>query len=222
MQADENHGNLPVLPYVQRWKYNVNDDCRYIDETLAGNQAAFGQLVKTYQRRLYTTLYHLTRDHEESEDVVQETFVQAYTKLDTFQGRSSFYTWIYRIAFNQLASRRRRRRPQTSVDQAREDLGQEPVDSGETPLQEIERQERAVLVHQALNLIADDYRSILILREMDGMDYDSIADVLDLPIGTVRSRLHRARLQLKKQLEVLLETDQASSASDSSRDVATD
>src|SRR5690606_14647486 len=131
---------------------------------------------------------------EEAEDVAQETFIHAYTKLGMFQQRSSFYTWIYRISMNLAMSRRRRKRPTDSIEFGREQAGIEPTDGLESPCEQLERQERIELIRGALQSLGDEARTILVLREMEGCCYETIADVLELPIGTVRSRLHRARL----------------------------
>ena len=105
----------------------MSDDAQLIDEALAGKRAAFGQLVRKYQGRLFNTLLHVTGSREEAEDACQEAFVQAFVKLETFAGRSAFYTWLYRIAFNLLVSKRRRKRIEVSMDQHRERTGDEPV-----------------------------------------------------------------------------------------------
>jgi RNA polymerase sigma-70 factor, ECF subfamily len=182
----------------------VNDDSRLIEATLAGDANAFGLLVRRYQDRLFNTLVHVTGSREDAEDVVQDTFVQAYTKLTHFQQRASFYTWMYRIAFNLWVSRRRRRRPQLSVDVGREVAGLDPVSALESPLRQLERQECIELIRRTLSTLDEQTRTILVLREMDGCCYDEIAAILELPVGTIRSRLHRARLQLKRHLEEVL------------------
>jgi RNA polymerase sigma-70 factor (ECF subfamily) len=182
----------------------VSEDLRLIDLTLAGDTAAFGQLVSRHQDRLFNSLVHITGSREEAEDVVQDTLIQAFTRLGRFERRASFYTWVYRIAFNLWISRRRRRRPVLSVEVGRELAGQEPVATMDTPLQRLEREERVELIRQALSALAEESRTILVLREIDGCCYETIADMLDVPVGTVRSRLHRARLQLKRNLELVL------------------
>ena len=183
----------------------MNEDALLIDETLAGNTAAFGQLVQKYQDRLFNTLVHVTGCHEEAEDVAQETFVQAFLKLSTFQHRASVYTWMYRIAFNLWITRRRRKRPEVSVEQAREIAGEEPTDGSEGPLQRLEREERAQQIHLAISELNEEHRSILVLREMEGCCYETISEILELPVGTVRSRLHRARVHLKQRLKTVLQ-----------------
>jgi len=183
----------------------VNDDGLLIDQTLAGNSAAFGKLVQKYQNRLFNTLVHVTGCHEEAEDVAQETFVQAYVKLGSFQRKSSLYTWMYRIAFNLWITRRRRKRPEVSVDQVRDVSGDEPVDEGEDPLQRMEREERARQIQLAIHELSEEHRTVLVLREMEGCCYETISEILELPVGTVRSRLHRARLHLKDRLKTVVE-----------------
>ena len=182
----------------------VKEDSQLIRETLAGETEAFDQLVQKYQDRLFNTLAHALGNRHEAEDVMQDAFCQAYTKLGTFKGKSAFYTWLYRIAFNVSVSRRRRKRPVLSTDQQQEAYGEEPRDETEPAEETVLREERADMVHQALASLSEEHRSILVLREMDGCCYDTIADVLGLAPGTVRSRLHRARMQLREQLTDVL------------------
>jgi len=178
----------------------VNDESQLIDASLLGDSSAFGQLVRIHQDRLYHAVANFIGDRVEAEDVVQEAFVQAYLKLASFKRNAAFYTWLYRIAFNTAVSRKRRKRVETSVDQSRENSGSEPIDDGETPGDQMMRDEQAVQVHAALDLLSQEHRAILVLREMDGLDYDAIAEILNINIGTVRSRLHRARAQMREKL----------------------
>lgn len=183
----------------------MKDDSRLIDEALRGDSAAFGQLVQRYQGRLFNTLLHITGTVEEAEDVGQEAFAQAYLKLGAFERKSAFYTWLYRIAFNLHVSRRRRKHVETSIERTRDSTGAEPQDPGEGPTDQVLREERAALVHVALGTLSDEHRTILVLREMDGCCYDTIGEILDLPVGTVRSRLHRARQELRERLKDVLQ-----------------
>jgi len=177
-----------------------SDDER-IKATLAGDATAYESLVLKYQDRLFNTLYRITHSREEAEDVAQDAFVQAYVKLSSFQGKSQFYTWLYRIAFNISVSRRRKKRPVLSVDHTQEVSGNEPVDSRPSAQEKLEQQEDVQAIHSALARLSDDHRCILVLRELEGCDYETIGEALDLPVGTVRSRLFRARKQLKEELE---------------------
>ena len=132
----------------------------------------------------------------------------ALTKLDSFKGDSQFYTWLYRIAHNAAISKLRRKRPTVSLDRnpRRGDAGGDEAKldmPGDVPLpsDRMERQEQVQQLMRAMEKLSEEHRSILILREMENMDYEAIANVLQLPVGTVRSRLHRARLSLRELLE---------------------
>lgn len=182
----------------------MSDDVQLIAETLAGQTAAFGMLVVKYQDRLFNTAVHLSGNVEDARDVVQEAFVQAFIKLDSFRGSSAFYTWLYRIAFNISAGHRRKHRPMVSIDGNREQLGLDPVDNSNGPVEQLEQQERCRQVRHALKQLSDEHRKVLVLREIEGCNYETIAEILDMPVGTVRSRLHRARLQLKEELKEVI------------------
>lgn len=182
---------------------NVTDD-QLIDDALAGRSASFGLLVSKYQDRLFTALAHLVGSVDDARDAAQDAFVQAFLKLDSFHRQSSFYTWLYRIAFNTAVSSARRKRPAGSLDQCREAGGYEPIDRHGAPDEPLERRERVAQVRGALAALPHDYRTVIVLREIDGCDYDQISEILDIPVGTVRSRLHRARLQLKDHLKAVV------------------
>lgn len=198
-------GTFPRRRASKILERSVKDDVQLIAEALDGDSAAFGQLVTRYQDRLYNTLVHVVGCREMARDVVQDAFVQAYVKLESFEGASAFYTWLYRIAVNLAISRRRREKPMASVDQVREVLGHEPPDTADPPEARLEQQERARQVQQALAAVSDEHRTILTLREMDGCSYEQIAEILELPVGTIRSRLHRARMQLREQLKGVIQ-----------------
>jgi RNA polymerase sigma-70 factor (ECF subfamily) len=151
-------------------------------------------------------MVHVTGSRPEAEDVLQDAFVQAFLKLTTFQRSSGFYTWLYRIAFNLAASRRRRRRPEISVEEARELGGSDPIAHDAEASDKVEREEGVERVRTAMLRLSDEHRSILVLREIEGCCYETIAEVLGLPVGTVRSRLHRARAQLR---DILQEEDRS-------------
>lgn len=198
------HGTFPHLARVPYCGAVVKDDAQLIHETLQGDAESFGLLVRKYQDRLFNTVLHVAGSREEAEDVVQEAFVQAFLKLASFHQQSAFYTWLYRVAFNIAISRRRRHKVEVSVEQHRETAGVEPLEDGEAPEERILREERAELVASALKQLSDEHRAILVLREMEGCCYETISEILDLPVGTVRSRLHRARLQLRDELKTVM------------------
>src|SRR5688572_25128110 len=162
--------NFSEYRSVQDEKHVEREDATLIDLALGGDAAAFGSLVRRYQDRLYTALIHVAGSRDEAEDVVQDAFVQAYLKLHTFERQSKFYTWLYRIAFNAAVSRRRKRKSEGSVEQARAAVGDEPADRRERPEERLLRQERANLLKEALAGLSEEHRAILILREMEGCD----------------------------------------------------
>lgn len=178
----------------------MSDDASLIAATLAGDTAAFGQLVGLYQDRLFNSLLRVLGSAEDAADIAQDAFVQAFTKLDTFRGSSAFYTWLYRIAFNLAMSHARRGHKAASLDGMKSLVGDEPLDGQPAAEAGVLMQERAELVHAALAELNIEHRQILVLREIDGCRYDEIAEILSLPVGTVRSRLFRARLELRELL----------------------
>jgi RNA polymerase sigma-70 factor (ECF subfamily) len=193
-------GNFRRFPRVYFSEPVLSDDASLIAATLDGDGAAFGRLVGLYQDRLYNSLVRVTGSADDADDIVQDAFVQAYVKLDSFRGSSAFYTWLYRIAFNLAMSRARREHKAVSLDGIKAAAGNEPVDGQPTPETSAQRREHAKLLHDALAELSMEYRTILVLREIDGCRYDEIAEALELPIGTVRSRLFRARMQLRDRL----------------------
>lgn len=179
------------------------DDRRLITETLDGRTDAFGDLVRRYQDRLYNAVYRVVDHPDDALDVVQDAFVNAYSSLGSFKGDAEFYTWLYRIAFNTAISQRRKRRTLISLESTRDGEAIDPPDqSDETrPGAALERAEGEAVLQEALNRLSPEHRSVLVLKDIEGLKYEQIADVLDVPIGTIRSRIHRARLELKELLE---------------------
>jgi RNA polymerase sigma-70 factor (ECF subfamily) len=179
----------------------VSKENQLIAEAVQGSSEAFGQLVRSYQGRLFTTVTHIVRSREEAEDVVQDAFVQAYVKLPTFRGTSCFYTWVYRIAVNMALSRGRKRRNRRTYEIPVETMPPDAQDPGESPVDRLLRKEHATEIKRALAALSKEHRAILVLRGVDGFDYHTIGRILGLSPGTVRSRLHRARTQLRARLE---------------------
>jgi RNA polymerase sigma-70 factor (ECF subfamily) len=178
----------------------VTTETQLIERASQGDRAAFGQLVRIYQDRLFTSVVHLVGQREEAEDIVQDAFVQALLKLPSFRGRSSFYTWLYRIAINAARNRQRRARPAVSLQQPPQPSMSDPLDRAEPPTERMLRAERACQIQAALQRLSEEYRAVLVLREVEDFDYETIARVLNISVGTVRSRLHRARALLREQL----------------------
>lgn len=182
----------------------MKDEVQLIERSLSGDSQAFGELVRRYQDRLYSAVVHIVRCRVEAEDVVQEAFVQAFVKLQTFKFNSQFYTWLYRIAVNVSISHRRRRRVELSVEQNRDATGEEPVDVLASPSDPLEQAERKQKLERAMGLLTEEHRAIIVLRHMEEFSYEEIANILEISVGTVRSRLHRARAQLLTHLRKLM------------------
>lgn len=180
-----------------------DSEARLIRAATAGDAASFGQLVLRYQDRLVNALFHLVGNHSEAEDVAQEAFVQAFLKLGTFRNQSHFYTWLFRIARNQAISRFRRAHKTSSLDAGESGWANSLAGETKPPESRLLQGEAVEQVQQALARLSEEHRVILILREMDELDYEAIGEALELPVGTVRSRLHRARMQLKAELEAM-------------------
>jgi RNA polymerase sigma-70 factor (ECF subfamily) len=182
------------------------DDRRLIEQCLQGQSAAFGELVCRYQDRLYNTVYRLVGNADDAQDVLQEAFLHAYQSLGSFKGDSQFFTWIYRIAVNAAISLKRKHRSILSIDGGRSDGGLEPMDVSEfsQPGRSLEMAEEERLVHQALERLSEEHRAVLILKDIEGHKYETIAEILEVPIGTIRSRLHRARMELREILRANL------------------
>lgn len=183
------------------------DDSSLIEACRAGNPEPFGELISRYQDRLYATLLRLTGNPEDACDILQDACLAAYSKLDRFRGGSSFYTWIYRIAVNLALTQKRRRPPARAVAWLSTHDGTEPPDERHEsdPSGPLEQAERERIVQEALNALAPEHRAVLVLKDVDGLRYEEIAEVLDIPIGTVRSRLHRARGDLRERLRGVVE-----------------
>ncbi|MBC8875761.1 MAG: sigma-70 family RNA polymerase sigma factor [Planctomycetes bacterium] len=178
-------------------------DASLIDQTLKGDSEAFGELVRKHQGRLFNSIIHNARCREDAEDIVQDAFVHAYTQLGYFRHESAFYTWLYRIAMNLVISRHRQQQPSVSMDGWRDISDSEPQDNRGDPGERCEWEESLSQIQQALDSLPDQHRTILVLRGIDGFGYETISQMLELNLGTVRSRLHRARRKFRRQLAAL-------------------
>ena len=191
---------------------NREIDQALVERAQRGDQKAFGMLVEKYQRKLGRLLSRMVRDQAEVEDVVQESFIKAYRALPNFRGDSAFYTWLYRIgintAKNYLVSLGRR--PQVSHDVEIEDAENfedaEELRTAETPETEMMTKEIAKTVNETVMSLPDELRTAITLREIEGLSYEEIATLMNCPIGTVRSRIFRARETIAAKLRPLLDT----------------
>ena len=183
----------------------ITDDQLLIERCRSGHPEAFGDLVSKYQRRLVRTLSSLLGNGHDALDVAQDAFLKAYLNLESFRGDAAFYSWLFRIAWNGAATLRRKQRVRASasLDAIREMSGIEPDDTSSTsdPTRALQTSEDQQLLRQSLNELGEDYRTALILKEIEGLSYEEIATLTDCPIGTVRSRIHRARQELRAKLD---------------------
>ncbi len=180
-----------------------DDDRRLIADCLSGRRDAFGELVSRYQARLYNAAIRLVDSPEDAADVVQDAFLNAFQSLRSFKGDAEFFTWLYRIAFNAAISLKRRRRVVVSLDSVGStETSLEPSDHSESARTgaSLERTEEESLLHAAISRLSGEHREVLLMKDIEGLKYEEIAEVLGVPIGTIRSRLHRARLELRDLL----------------------
>jgi RNA polymerase sigma-70 factor (ECF subfamily) len=159
---------------------------------LAGDRVAFGMLVERHQRRVYNLAYRMLGRPEDAADAAQEVFVICFRKLGSFRGRSAFTTWMHRVAINVCHDALRRRSREMVTDEGEVEPPPGPDHA--------EASAAAVDVHRALQRVPDDFRTVLVLHDVQGVPYEAIAEALGAPIGTVKSRLHRGRVALAREL----------------------
>ena len=180
-------------------------DRELVEKAKKGDQGAFEQLVLYNQNRVYSLALRLLGDREEAADLAQEAFVKAWQGLSSFQGESSFSTWVYRLTTNvcidHLRKKKRREAVEPAVSLDDEDSGwAEPADWEGDPQKQLERSERGKALARALERLPEWQRRALVLRELSGLSYQEIGEALDIDLGTVKSRIARARLNLRKIL----------------------
>lgn len=182
------------------------DDDQLIERIRSGDEAAFRQLIDKYIDRVHTLVASMLRNRFEVDDVVQDVFFKVYRKLDHFQGRSAFFTWLYRVAFNTATDhlKRKKRIAETSLDDI---AGLDAVAGGASALKELHNKELRIQMADAIASLPEKYRNILVLREYEGCTYDEIAQILQCSKGTVESRLFRARARLRTRLVQYLSQD---------------
>jgi RNA polymerase sigma-70 factor (ECF subfamily) len=187
---------------------------RDIDQTLVervqrGDKSAFDILVRKYQHKVIKVISRYIRDHSEAQDVSQDAFIKAYRALPRFRGDSAFYTWMYRIAINTAKNHlvtRGRRLPSVDIDaqEAEQFDGDSALKEYATPERLLQRDEIQRVVFDTIDQLPDDLKTAITLREIDGLSYEEIAETMECPVGTVRSRIFRAREAIDKTLRPLL------------------
>jgi RNA polymerase sigma-70 factor, ECF subfamily len=188
-------------------------DQQLVDQVFKGNKHAFDLLVLRYQHRILALVSRFIRDQSEVEDVCQEAFIKAYKALPKFRGDSAFYTWLYRIAINTAKNHmvtKGRRPPGTDVDLGDADLAELPselIDNG-SPEDKLSSNELHLLINNAIEELPEDLRTAFTLREFGGLSYEEITQIMDCPVGTVRSRIFRAREALDAIIDPFIKNGQ--------------
>lgn len=175
---------------------------------------AFGYFVQKYQSSVFHTIFRMIGNYQEAADLTQDVFIKAFRAIPNFRGDSSFRTWIYRIAINLCISQRRKYAINTvsrafsinaSLSTKQGEIEIEPVSqASKDPVQILIQKETMIEIEKAIQSLAEDFRAVILLREIEGLSYEEIAEILEIPKGTVRSRLHRARAELQGKLQELL------------------
>jgi RNA polymerase sigma factor RpoE len=182
------------------------DEMALVRRAQHGEMSAYDELVQRYQERIYATIYHMTSNHEDANDLAQETFIKAYQALKSFKGGSSFYTWVYRIAVNKTINflKQRKNRAQMSLNDLDFNAEHDPdlvaLISDKTPRRDAGLAELQEKLNEAMQKLSEHHRLVVTLHDVQGLSHEEIAKIMDCNIGTVRSRLFYARQQLQAYL----------------------
>ena len=187
------------------------EDAVLIRQCQTGDRSAFDSLVRQYEQKAFQYAYRLTHDPDEAADVVSEAFVRVYNAIGNFRSQSSFGTWLYRILTNCYLDQRKKDKSRftTSLDTNFQveggEVERQVADTSDGPVEEAERSAREGAIQSALDLMPDYQKSMLIMYHVENLSYEEIAEALDLPLGTVKSRLNRARIALRDHLSTNME-----------------
>jgi len=212
--AASKHKDVPVSQAVAAIAI---EDLALVEQTQQGDMAAFARLVNKYQDRVYNTCWRLCGHVEDARDLTQEAFLHALQAIDAFRNKAGFYTWLFRIAVN-LSISHRRKHQRTLKLSLHDDDGSHVLESqaaglvrrtgtvrNDDPAGDVEMRETHRAVVKALDELDDEYRAVLVLKDVESFDYQQIADILEIPIGTVKSRIHRARMAMRERLAPVME-----------------
>lgn len=189
-------------------------DDQLVDSARSGDRAAFDELVRRHADRLYAVLLRFTGDPDEAEEATQEAFLRAWRRLDAFQGRSQFFTWLYRIGINEAKRRAERRPPPGRVITSDERTVEQVADERAGPAAQAEHGELRTALEGAIRGLPEDYRLPLVLRDIEGLSTAEAANVMDLKEPAFKSRLHRARMAVREAVDEYLATAEEPAESD--------
>lgn len=201
MDSEEPHGAVPGDTSATQ-----TEEALLVKRAQQGDLVAYDELIRRYQERIYATVYHMTSNHEDANDLAQEAFIKAFQALKSFKGGSSFYTWVYRIAVNKTINflKQRRNRTQMSLDDLDYNAEHDPdlvaFISENTPRRDIHLAELQEKLNTAMQKLSEPHRLVVTLHDIQGLSHEEIADIVGCNIGTVRSRLFYARQQLQAYL----------------------
>ena len=196
----------PEPPQPQAKEVAEVTDAALVNAAREGDLQAYDDLVRRYQERIYATVYHMTSNHEDANDLAQETFIKAFSALKSFKGDSSFYTWVYRIAVNKTINflKQRKNKVSLSLNDLDFNIENDPelvaFVSDKTPRRDIALAELQEKLNKALQKLSDVHRMVVTLHDVQGLSHEEIATIMDCNVGTVRSRLFYARQQLQAYL----------------------
>jgi RNA polymerase sigma-70 factor (ECF subfamily) len=183
-----------------------DDDWALVRRAQREDTQAFDELIRRYQERIYATVYHMTSNHEDANDLAQEAFIKAYRALKSFKGDSSFYTWLYRIAVNKTINflKQRRNRVQMSLNDMDSSAERDPdmvaLVSHNNPRRDLSLAELQEKLNAAMQKLSEDHRMVVVLHDIEGLTHEEIGAIMDCNVGTVRSRLFYARQELQAYL----------------------
>jgi len=189
------------------------EDTELVERCKSGEREAYDELMRRHQDRVFNVVYRCVGNHEDASDIAQEVFIRAFRAIEGFQGQAALSTWLHRIAINEVINHRRRagaKRKIRTVPIERNNPDSEghgsddPPDTSTEPSRVMVEKEREQLIQEAIDSLDDDHRTVVVLKDIEGYRYEEIAEIIGCPRGTVKSRLHRARLELREKLRPLL------------------
>jgi RNA polymerase sigma factor RpoE len=198
--------SAPATSKVAPASAEAEEDVQLVSRARRGDLRAYDMLMRRYQERVYATIYHMTGNHEDANDLAQETFIKAYQALKSFKGDAGFYTWLYRIAVNKTINFLKQRRARTQLSLNDLDLNAEhdpdlvALISDKTPRREAVLMELQEKLNSAMQKLSETHRLVVTLHDVQGLSHEEIGEIMDCNVGTVRSRLFYARQQLQAWL----------------------